>query len=170
MVTRLVLDTNIVLDWLVFRDPRVAGLERALSERSVELITHQPALDELQRVLAYPQCKLELLERQQILARYQAQAANATLPDGFRLDELLLPAGFPRCRDRDDQHFLALAYHAQAGGLVTRDQAILRLGKRARKFGVTILTPSQLDAQRAAVTCSDRRDGFDADQRRCIGS
>ncbi len=147
MVTRLVLDTNIVLDWLVFHDPGIAGLERAISERSVELITHQPALDEFQRVLAYPQFKLEPFERQQILARYQSQAANAALPDGFSLDKLLLPADFPRCRDGDDQHFLALAYHAQAGGLVTKDKAILRLEKCARKFGVTMLTPSQLDAQ-----------------------
>ena len=161
MVMRFVLDTNIVLDWLVFRDPGVAGLQRAVAERSVELITHQPALDELRRVLAYPQCMLAPAEQQQISTRYQAEAANAELPEGFSLDNLLLPTDFPRCRDRDDQHFLALAYHAQASALVTKDKVLLRLSKRARKFGVTILSPAELDSH-LAVIGKDQREGFDA--------
>jgi putative PIN family toxin of toxin-antitoxin system len=141
MVGRFVLDTNIVLDWLVFRDPGVAGLQQALSDRRVELITHQPALDELRRVLGYQQCKLQPDEQQQIFERYLSAAASAATPEGFSLENLLLPAGFPLCRDHDDQHFLALAYHAHADGLITKDKALLRLRKHAGKFGVTILGP-----------------------------
>ena len=55
----------------------------------------------------------------------------------------LLPADFPRCRDADDQHFLALAYHAKADGLLTKDRELLRLKKRAARFGVTIVSPKE---------------------------
>lgn len=141
---RLVLDTNIVLDWLVFRDARFAEMARAISERRVEIVTHHPAIDELRRVLAYPQCKLEVSGQQEILERYQSATCLHPMPEGFARDNLLLPAGFPRCSDRDDEHFLALTYHARTDGLVTKDKAILSLRRRARRFGVAILAPVQL--------------------------
>jgi putative PIN family toxin of toxin-antitoxin system len=143
-VLRLVLATNVVLDWLLFRDASVAGMAKAVSEQRVELVTHQPALDELSRVLAYPQCKLDVPGQQELLERYRSAICVHPMPDGFARDNLLLPAGFPRCRDRDDEPFLALTYHARADGLVTRDKAILNLRKRARRFGVAILNPIQL--------------------------
>lgn len=143
----LVLDTNIVLDWLVFRDRNTLELQRAVSERGVQLITHRPALEELRRVLGYPQCKLDPSAQHEILQRYQSATTLAELPAGFALDQLLLPAQFPRCRDRDDEHFLALTYHARADALVTKDKMVLRLRKRALRFGVTILNPAQLAAK-----------------------
>ena len=143
---KLVIDTNVVLDWLVFRDPGVADLQRAVSERRVQLVTHQPALDELRRVLAYPQCKLQLSEQQQRVELYQSATESAELPGGFSLNNLLLPPGFPLCRDPDDQHFLALAYHVRADGLITKDKDLLRMRRRAHKFGVTVLSPLQLQS------------------------
>ncbi|MDY6944515.1 MAG: putative toxin-antitoxin system toxin component, PIN family [Pseudomonadota bacterium] len=141
---KLILDTNIVLDWLVFRDPGVAGLQPALDRGSIELITHEPAVDELRRVLAYPQFELASDQQHELLARYSSHCRLVTLPSGFALDNLGLPPGFPRCRDPDDQHFLALAYHERADGLISKDAAILRLARRIRKFGVTVLDPKQL--------------------------
>lgn len=141
---KLILDTNIVLDWLVFRDASVAGLQPALDRGHIELVTHPPALDELRRVLAYAQFKLVMDRQQQLLSRYRSHTRLANLPDGLHLDNLGLPAGFPRCRDRDDQHFLALAYHQRVDGLVSKDAAILELSKRLQKFSVTVLAPEQL--------------------------
>jgi predicted nucleic acid-binding protein len=66
------------------------------------------------------------------------------MPEGFSRETLLLPSNFPRCRDGDDQPFLALAYHARAEGLLTKDKAILKLRKKVRKFGVSILAPRDL--------------------------
>jgi predicted nucleic acid-binding protein len=57
----------------------------------------------------------------------------------------MLPPGFPRCRDPDDDHFLALAHHAAADALVSKDRAVLKLRRRARKFGVRILDVRQLN-------------------------
>jgi putative PIN family toxin of toxin-antitoxin system len=138
----LVLDTNIVLDWLVFRS--ALDLQRAVTERRVQLITHQPALEELRRVLTYPQCKLDPPAQEQVLQLYQSATTLAVLPIGFSIEHLMLPAGFPHCRDGDDEPFLALTYHARADALVTKDNAVLKLRKRALRFGVTILTPAQL--------------------------
>lgn len=142
--TRLVLDTNIVLDYLVFRDCATRELTAAIEARRVQALVHHHALDELERVLAYPQFSLALAEQRQVLDRYLATATVAPMPDGFSRDDLLLPPGFPRCRDSDDEPFLALAYHARADGLVTKDKAVLKLRRKARKFGVAILAPADL--------------------------
>ena len=142
-LTNLVLDTNIVLDCWVFADPAVRDLTAAMETRRIRPIVHEFSLAELQRALAYPKFRLDETEQRHVLERYRALAIVAPVPEGFSRETLLLPAGFPRCRDEDDQPFLALAYHARADGLVTKDKAILRLGRGARKFGVAILAPAQ---------------------------
>jgi putative PIN family toxin of toxin-antitoxin system len=143
----LVLDTNVVLDWLVFHDTGLAWLQQAVEQRRVAVVTHAAAIDELHRVLAYPQCQLATLEQETLLNRYRTACFEAALPAEFTLENLLLPAGFPNCRDTDDQHFLALAYHAKADGLVTKDKQVLRLKKRAARFGVTIGSPKEFAAK-----------------------
>jgi putative PIN family toxin of toxin-antitoxin system len=148
---KLILDTNIVLDWLVFHDASVAGLQPALDRGRIEIVTHEPAIDELRRVLAYPRFKLAIDEQQELLSRYRSQSRLVTLPEGLHLDNLGLPTGFPRCRDCDDQHFLALAYHERTDGLISKDAAILELTRRVQRFGVTVLDPEQL-AVRLMVT------------------
>lgn len=137
---KLILDTNIVLDWLVFNDTGVAGLQPALDRGLIEIVTHEPAIVELRRVLTYEQFKLALDQQQELLARYDAQTRVVTMPAE-------LPATFPECRDADDQHFLALAYHERADGLISKDAAILEMTKRVQKFGVTVLDPKQLAAK-----------------------
>lgn len=144
---KLVLDTNVVLDWLVFADASVAGLQPALAARTIELVTHPPAIDELRRVLTYPRLDLEPSRQQSTMEHYLSHARLGALPAGCDLDNLGLPATFPRCRDCDDQHFLALAYHERADALVSKDRAVLKLRRRARKFGVTILDTKELANQ-----------------------
>ena len=119
------------------------SLREALEQRRVRVITHAAAIDELRRVLAYPQCKLCAADQEQLFNRYCLFAHEVSLPPAFALGNLLLPDGFPRCRDTDDQHFLALAYHARADGLVTKDRELLRLKKRAARFGVTVVSPKE---------------------------
>jgi putative PIN family toxin of toxin-antitoxin system len=145
-MVKLVLDTNVVLDWLVFDDPYMKPLRDGVRDQTVTLISYPPAFDELQRVLGYKQLKLNAPRQAEVLAAYQASTVIPLLPKEFSLQSLLLPAGFPRCRDSDDQHFLAVAFHSQADALVSRDKAVLKLVKRAAKFGVRILDVPQLIA------------------------
>lgn len=142
----LVLDTNVVIDWLVFDDPFMNPLRHGVREARVLVHTHAYALNELVRVLAYPQLKLAPARQQEIFARYQAATVICDLPAGFSPTQLMMPGGFPRCRDRDDEPFLALAYHARSAALASRDNAVLGLKTRAQKFGVTILNVPQLIA------------------------
>lgn len=146
---RLVLDTNVVLDWLVFKDKHIAELQRAWDEQRLELITHTPALDELRRVLSYPQFKLPEERQSAVMADYGSRVRVVPLPDGATMENLCMPIGFPRCKDCDDDHFIALAYHHRADAVVSKDRAVLDLAKRARKFGVTILSPQQLKTKLA---------------------
>jgi putative PIN family toxin of toxin-antitoxin system len=141
---RLVLDTNIVLDWLLFKHVSMNVLRQGIQDQWIEVITYPPALDELRRVLTYPQFKLDASRQEEVLDLYRTQVSIPTLPEGYSLEHLMLPAGFPRCSDRDDEHFLALAHHAGADALVTKDKAVLRLRKRAGKFGLKILNVPQL--------------------------
>ena len=137
------LDTNVVLDWLVWDDPFMLPLRQAVISKCITVFTQPHAVDELQRVLAYPQLKLLAPRRQEIAAAYCANTLVPTLPANYAPTSLLLPAGFPKCRDPDDQPFLALAFHARANALVSRDKALLKLHKRAQKFGVRILDVPQ---------------------------
>ena len=124
---RLVLDTNVVLDLVVFRDPGATPLRAAIDARKVSLLTTAECLEELRRVLGYPEFKLG--PAAQALA-YDWYATRAEVVETPPPEPLL-----PRCRDADDQKFLDLAWAAEAGHLVTKDKALLELAWRVAKLG-----------------------------------
>ena len=140
----MVLDTNVVIDWLVFDDPFMGPLRQGVRDGHIAVLTHPPAVDELKRVLGYRQLKLDESRQQEVFSRYLTHTQLVAMPPAFTLKNLLLPGGFPRCRDRDDEHFLALAHHARADALVSRDNAVYGLRGRAAKFGLTIMNVQQL--------------------------
>lgn len=140
-----VFDTNVVVDWLVFDHPYLQAMRDAISDRRVEIVTNDLARAELQRVLGYPILRLSEDRKAHILSRYDVLTRALPMPKDFGCDNLLLPVGFPRCRDRDDDAFLALAYHARAA-LVTRDRALLQLRKKMRRFDAAILDVQQMVA------------------------
>ena len=104
------------------------------------MVVHVQALEELQRVLHYPMFALDADRRQQIFRQYEqvADLFMATTADD------VLPPAFPRCRDPDDDPFVALAYLVGADALVSKDRQVLGMHKRLVKFGLPVLTPRQL--------------------------
>lgn len=134
---RLVLDTNTVLALWMFGDPSLGPLREPCETGRFTLLGNDASLDELARVLTYPQFRLEPSRASAILAAYQA-----------RLERVAgAPAGaepLPRCKDRDDQKFLELARDGRADFLVTRDKHLLKLARRkilANRF--RILAPEK---------------------------
>jgi putative PIN family toxin of toxin-antitoxin system len=117
----LVLDTNVVLDLLVFDDPFVRPLAEALASGEVTAWADLHTLRELELVLAYPTFALDEEARRTLLARYQRLVR--VLPE---TPEAPLPT-LPRCRDRDDQKFLELAARAGAAWLVSKDKRVLSM-------------------------------------------
>jgi uncharacterized protein len=140
---KCVLDTNVVLDWLVFEDPLMDPLGAAVREGRVRLFTHPPAIGELCRVLGYPDLQLDTARQESVLRAYQAQASQTSGADPPQIEQPGLPKGFPRCRDPDDNHFLALAYRVQADALVSKDKAVLALRRRSAAFGFQIMSAQQ---------------------------
>jgi len=120
----LVLDTNVVLDLLVFRDPRTVALRAALDERSVQWLATAAMRDELAHVLAYPGF-VARADANEVLAAFDVYAQPAPMP---------MPSRVP-CRDEDDQKFIDLAV-AHRALLVSKDKDVLRLRKRLARLAV----------------------------------
>jgi putative PIN family toxin of toxin-antitoxin system len=138
----IVLDTNIVLDLLVFKDPATLPLQQALQARRLRWIATAAMREELSRVLAYPQ----IVPR---LAYYQL-GADAVLAafDRQALRVETAPRVAVVCKDPDDQKFIDLAV-AHRARLLSKDHAVLRLRKRLQALGVLAapaLEPPVLEA------------------------
>jgi uncharacterized protein len=116
---RLVIDTQVWLDWLVFDDPSVDALRQTIAMENVEVLIDDACLAELERVLSYP------LNRTVDVA-----ACLAVCRQTARRVEIEKAEKLPVCRDPDDQKFLELAAAAKADCLVTRDRDLLRLTRR----------------------------------------
>jgi putative PIN family toxin of toxin-antitoxin system len=131
----IVLDTNIVLDMAVFRDPGVATILHRVESGALRALVSQATMEELRRVLAYPAFAQSEAQRGAALLWYGSVSERVDVPD---------PADCPlRCRaDPDDQKFLDLAWAAGARFLITKDKALLALSRRAARQGrFEILAP-----------------------------
>lgn len=146
MTNRALLDTNIVLDWLHFREPQVDAIRDDIAAGRLVALSHALTLDELARVLEYSGLALDDAKRGEILGSYVAQTTPLGLAVGVTRDRFDLPNGFPVCRDPADQFLLALAYHGKADFLITHDKQVLKLAKRARRFGLRIIKARDYNA------------------------
>jgi len=130
---RVVLDTNVVVSALVFREGRLAWLRAAWSEGRIVPLVCRYTVAELVRVLAYPKFNLDEDEMKGALAHYMEHAEA--------VDRVKTARRLPVCRDPADRMFLQLAYAARADALVTGDADLLAV---AGKSKVAILTPDGL--------------------------
>ena len=128
-VRPVVIDTNIVLDLLVFADEAAAPLRLLLASGALRWIAAPAMREELERVLGYAQIvpRLAYYERSalQVLQAFDAQACTVDAA----------PRSSAVCKDPDDQQFIDLA--VQHGALLlSKDRAVLSLRKRLRLHGV----------------------------------
>ncbi|MDI1258076.1 PIN domain-containing protein [Aquabacterium sp.] len=124
----IILDTNALLDWRVFKDPSASPLAEALQAGRL-------------RWLASPAMQTEWghVWPRSVFARWQADPALTTtvFEHALMVDEP--PRGPLKCRDPDDQVFIDLALHVGARWLISKDVALLKLARRARLLGTEIL-------------------------------
>ena len=125
---RCVLDTNVVLDLVVFRDPGVESIAMAIRTGAAVPVTSHACLEELRRVLAYPRLDLDQPGRRAAFECFRAQAQLVEVP-------ATAATPLPLCTDADDQKLLELALHADARFLITKDKALLRLASAVAKLG-----------------------------------
>ena len=152
---RLVLDTNVWLDWLAFDDAACAPLKRAQADGVVEIFSDEACTRELIAVLNYDLGKRSLnAETQKAkLAEFLRLVRPHPNPPPLRRggsEDAATP--LPKCRDPDDQKFLELARDCSADYLVTKDRALLVLARRkTRPAPCRIVTPEEA-AKILAVT------------------
>ena len=129
-----VLDTNVVLALYWFQDARLERLAQALQAGQLRWLATSEMRQEL----------LHVLERWQgddaALGLRRAQPEEGTgVQDVLRMFDRLAvqvtasPAGpTPRCTDGADQKFIDLALGHRTQWLLSRDRAVLKLGRKLR--------------------------------------
>lgn len=142
-----VLDTNIALDWLLFAEPSFAPLHRALIAGTLRWLACGRMHAELAHVLEHRLAARRTRPTAELLARWRAsvQWCDDPAPASLQL---------PRCRDADDQVFIALAVEQRAHWLITRDRALLALARRLQPWSLTVVTPQRWAAEQSAMTPS----------------
>ncbi len=128
----MVLDTNVVLDMLIFDDPHIPPIRELVARGKVRWIADQAQRIELERVLHYsqiaPRVSFYGKTPEGVMAAFDAAVEYVAEAPKIRFT----------CTDPDDQHFLDLASQHQAL-LVSKDKAVLKQRKRvAQNYGATV--------------------------------
>ena len=119
----LVLDTNVVLDLLVFGDEGVLPLRDGLARGELRWLATAAMREELSRVLGYPKLAARLAaaerEAEAVLAEFDRQACIVDTAERAPV----------ACGDPDDQMFVDLAV-AHGSLLISKDTEVLSLRNR----------------------------------------
>lgn len=146
----MVLDTNVVLDMLIFDDPHIPPIRELVAQGAVRWIADQAQRIELERVLHYsqiaPRVSFYGKTPEGVLAAFDAAVEYVAEAPKIRFT----------CTDPDDQHFLDLASQHQAL-LVSKDKAVLKQRKRVATYykatvgNILVLAP-ELAAESVAAS------------------
>ena len=116
-------------------EPVMRATIEPMSGRIVSPAMQEELTDVLGRLLHLPTL-MRWAERHAPASREVARLAQPVSAPG--------PLPHPqrlRCTDPDDQCFIDLAVSRRTPWLITRDHALRRLARRARAFGVAVVTP-----------------------------
>lgn len=136
-----VMDSQSVLDWLYFEDPCTQAWESWRLAGHWRWVAAPEMRDELAHVLGRGHLPAKGRSAQQVLDDMDRRVAWQALP--------ILGAGQRlRCTDPDDQKFIDAAMGWQVRWLVSRDKAVLKVGRRAQRLcSLQILPPGHWAAQ-----------------------
>ena len=127
---RLVLDTNVILDLLVFKDPSAEPIRHLLNAKLVDAVRSEASIRELIDVIQRPTFKLNQEEQAIILQAWESVTRL--------LENAAIESAPFTCRDLDDQIFLDMAYSIRPALLLSKDLLVLELRAIAKTHGVEI--------------------------------
>jgi putative PIN family toxin of toxin-antitoxin system len=127
---RLVLDTNVILDLLVFKDPSTEPIRLALDAKQVDAVRSEASMLELIDVIQRPTFKLSREEQAIILQAWESVTRL--------LENAAIESAPFTCRDLDDQIFLDMAYSIRPALLLSKDLLVLELRAIAKTHGVEL--------------------------------
>jgi hypothetical protein len=142
----LVIDSQSLFDWMVFRNPACASWAATLSGQSWEWIFTSEMKTEFDFVAAKGFGERWPVDAEAIASTWirHGRAVETPPPPGA--------AARLHCSDPDDQKFIDLAIAARAHTLVTRDKALLRLARKAlERHGVRVCRPETWSAELVAA-------------------
>ncbi len=141
----VIMDTNALLDWRVFKDPAAHPVAQAIEAGTVRWLASPSMEQEWHQV--WPRSYLKHWAPDPMLTLTVFGHAEF-------VDEP--PRGPCRCKDPDDQVFIDLALHVGARWLFTKDAALLKLARRARLQGTGVMSLQKWVAQGAPWTLDTR--------------
>ncbi len=130
MKPHLVLDTNVILDLLVFKDPSTEPIRLLLDAQQVDAVRTPASMAELIDVIGRPAFKLSQEEQETIREAWESSSRLLE-------DAAIEPAPFT-CRDPDDQVFINMAYSIRPAFLLSKDLRVLELQAIAKRHGIEI--------------------------------
>jgi putative PIN family toxin of toxin-antitoxin system len=130
MKPRLVLDTNVILDLLVFKAPSTEPIRLMLDAKIVDAVRSEASMLELVDVIQRPIFKLSQQEQEMILQAWEGVTRL--------LENTAIESAPFICRDLDDQIFLDMAYSIRPAVLFSKDLRVLELRVSAKGHGVEI--------------------------------
>jgi len=140
----IVLDTNVVFDWLLFCNPDCDHLGAWLRSGQGRWLASPSMRAELAHVLGLGRLDKWRPREAALWATWDRLSVPADEPAPAS------PAARLRCTDADDQKFIDLALASGARWLLSRDRAVLKLARKARERGLTIQTPADWTANAKA--------------------
>lgn len=140
----VILDTNALLDWRVFKDPAAQPIADAILSGQMRWIACPSMEQEWHQV--WPRSYLKAWLPDPMLTLTVFQHAEF-------VDEP--PRGPYRCKDPDDQVFIDLALHVGASWLFSKDAALLKIARRARPHGLQIMSLQAFAASQAALSAAE---------------
>jgi putative PIN family toxin of toxin-antitoxin system len=126
----VIFDTNVLLDIFVFNDFRAIHIKAALVEKQLKALATPKTAEEFADVISRPLFSLGQSTQEQILNEWRNLASIIQ-------DETLSSAPW-QCQDPDDQVFLNLAYTSKPCLLLSKDNELLKLAKKAALEDVLI--------------------------------
>ena len=138
----IVIDSQSLFDWMVFRNPVCAHWNSALQGQDWEWIFTSEMKAEFDFVAAKGFGERWPIDADAVASTWTRHGREVKTPSS--------PGAAARlhCTDEDDQKFIDLAIAAHAHTLVTRDKALLRLARKAlERHGVRVCKPEGWSAE-----------------------
>jgi hypothetical protein len=132
----IVIDSQSLFDWMVFRNPVCARWDAALGGQNWEWIFTSEMKAEFDFVAAKGFGARWPLDAEAMAATWAHRGRAVDAPGPLGAGDRL------HCTDPDDQKFIDLAIAARAHTLVTRDNALLKLARKAlARHGLRVCRP-----------------------------
>ncbi len=127
--TRIIVDTNILLDIIYFEDPHVEDLKKAIENGLLEAWSCNLIWEEFLDVMRRP----AFFRNEETYQKLIEKALTY-----FQFEACKIPPSPYKCKDPDDQIFIDLAVIKAPCWLISRDLEVLKLAKKLKLVNVEV--------------------------------